>query len=76
MESNCNVDICEEGANSIEGIPGDDNFTDDIFRRGTYISEGFSGVVYFTGGNEQKDCNYIEDTGVESVKGMSMFHSP
>ena len=51
------------------------NFTDDIFGRGTYISEGFSGVVYFTVGNEQEDCNHIEDTGVESVKGMSKFDS-
>ena len=52
------------------------NFTDDIFGRGAYISEGFSGVVNFTVGNEQKDCNHIEDTEVESVKGMSMFDSP
>ena len=59
----------------LEGIPGDDNFTDDISGRGTHISEGFSGVVYFTGSNEQKDCNHIEDTGVESVKGMSKFDS-
>ena len=42
MESNCNVDICEEGANSIEGIPGDHISSDDIFGRGAYISEGFS----------------------------------
>ena len=40
------------------------------------LSEGFSGVVYFTVGYEQKDCNHIEDTGVESVKGISMFDSP
>ena len=65
MESNCNVNICEEGANSIEGIPGDDNFTDDIFGRGAYIVEGFSGVVNFTDGNDH--CNHIKDTGVESV---------
>ena len=40
------------------------------------FSEGISGVVNFTVGNEQQDCNHIEDTGVESVKGMSMFDSP
>ena len=28
MESYCTVDICEEGAYIIEGISGDDNFTD------------------------------------------------
>ena len=28
VESYCTVDICEEGANIIEGISGDDNFTD------------------------------------------------
>ena len=54
MESNCNVDICEEGANSIEGIPGDHISSDDIFGRGAYISEGFSGVVNFTVSNKQK----------------------
>ena len=59
-----------------EGIFGDDIFTDNIFEEGTYIVEGFSGVVYCTVGNEQEDCNHIEDTGVESVKGMSMFDSP
>ena len=75
MESNCNVVICEEAVYSIEGIPGDHIFSDDIFGRGAYISEGFSGVVYFTVGNEQEDCNHIEDTGVESVKGMSKFDS-
>ena len=52
MESNCNVDIFVEVAHISEGIFGDNIFTDDIFGRGTYISEGFSGVVYFTVGNE------------------------
>ena len=41
--------------------------TDDIIEEGAYIIEGFSGVVNFTIGNEQEDCNHIEDTGVESV---------
>ena len=76
MEVNCNVNICEEGVISFKGIPEVTNFSDDIFGRGAYISEGFSGVVYFTVSNEQEDCNHIEDTGVESVKGMSMFDSP
>ena len=40
----------------------------DICEGLVYISEGISGVVIFTVGNEQQDCNHIEDTGVESVK--------
>ena len=52
MEVNCNVDICEEGAISFEGIPEVTNFSDDIFGRGAYISEGISGVEYFTVDNE------------------------
>ena len=75
MESNCNVVICEEGAIIFEGIPGDHIFSDDIFGRGAHFVEGSSGVVYCTVGNEQEDCNLIKDTGVESVKGMSMFNS-
>ena len=63
------------GAISFEGIPGDHISSDNIFGRGTHFVEGSSGVVYFTVGNEQEDCNHIEDTGVESVKGMSMFDS-
>ena len=51
---NCNVDICEEGAISFEGIPEVANFSDDIFGRGAYIIEGFFGVGNFTVGNEQK----------------------
>ena len=49
---NCNVDIYQEGAISFEGIPEVTNFRDDIFGRGTYISEGISGVEYFTVDNE------------------------
>ena len=49
---NCNVDIYEEGAISFEGIPEVTNFSDDIFGRLVYISEGISGVEYFTVDNE------------------------
>ena len=42
MESNCNVDICEEAVYISEGNSGDDIFTDDIIGRGAYIIEGFS----------------------------------
>ena len=73
---NCNVIICEEeGAISFEGISGDNISSKDIFGRGAHIVEGSSGVEYCTVGNEQEDCNHIKDTGVESVKGMSMFDS-
>ena len=75
MESNCNVDICEEAAHISEGIFGDHIFSDDIFGRGAYFVEGSSGVEYCTVGNEQEDCYFVKDTGVESVKGMSMFDS-
>ena len=75
MESNCNVVICEEAVYSIEGISGDHISSDDIFGRGAHFVEGSSGVMYCTVGNEQEDCNLIKDTGVESVKGMSMFDS-
>ena len=71
VESNCNVVICEEAVYNREGISGDHIFSVNIFGRGAYVSEGFSGVI----GNEQEDCNHIEDTGVESVKGMSKFDS-
>ena len=40
------------------------------------ILEGIFSVMNFTVGNEQEDYNHIEDTGVESVKGISMFDSP
>ena len=72
---NCNVVICEEAAIFIEGNSGDHIFSDDIFGRGAHIVEGSSGVEYCTVGNEQEDCNLVKDTGVESVKGMSMFNS-
>ena len=49
---NCNVDIYEEGAISFEGIPEVTNFSDDIFGGPVYISEGISGVEYFTVDNE------------------------
>ena len=74
---NCNVIICEEeGAISFKGISGDHTVSIDIFGRGVYFVEGSSGVEYCTVGNEQEDCNLIKNTGVESVKGMSMFDSP
>ena len=41
--------------------------TDDIFEEGAYVIEGISGVVNFTDGNEQEDCNHIKYMGVESV---------
>ena len=52
MEVNCNVDICEEAAHICEGIFGDHIFSDDIFGGLVYISEGISGVEYFTVDNE------------------------
>ena len=52
VEVNFSVDICEEGANSFEGIPEVTNFSDDIFGRFAYISEGISGVKYFTADNK------------------------
>ena len=63
-----------EGANIIQGFPGDEDYTDAIFGRVAHILEGFSGVKYFTTGNEQKTAIF-EDSGVGSVKGMSMFDS-
>ena len=67
--------VKKKGAISFEGIPGDHISSNDIFGRGAHFIEGSSGVVYCTIGNEQEDCNHIEDTGVESVKGMSKFDS-
>ena len=50
---NCNVVTCEEeGAIIIQGFPGDEDYTDAIFGRVAHIVEGFSGVEYFTVGNE------------------------
>ena len=72
---NFNVVTCEEeGAIIIQGLPGDEIFSDDIFGRGANIIEGFSGVENFTVGNEQKTAIF-KDSGVGSVKGMSMFDS-
>ena len=73
---NCNVVICEEeGAIGFEGISGDHTVSVDIFGRGVYFVEGSSGVEYCTIGNEQEDRIFVKDTGVGSVKGMSMFDS-
>ena len=72
---NFNVVICEEeGAIIIQGFPGDEIFTDAIFGRVALIVEGFSGVKHFTVGYEQNTAIF-EDSGVGSVKGMSMFDS-
>ena len=68
-KANCNVVICEEeGANIIQGFPGDEDYTDAIFGRVAHIVEGFSGVEYFTVGYEHQDCIIVKDTGVKSVK--------
>ena len=65
----------EKGAIIVQGFPGDEDFTDAIFGRVAHIVEGFSGVEFFTVGNEQKTAIF-EDTGVGSVLGMSIFDSP
>ena len=57
-----------------QGFPGDEIFTDAIFGRVALIVEGFSGVEHFTVGYEQNTAIF-EDSGVGSVKGMSMFDS-
>ena len=49
---NFSVDTCEEAAISFEGTFGVEYFSDDIFGRLVYNSEGISGVKYFTVGNE------------------------
>ena len=41
------------------------NCTVVIFEEGACIVEGISGDIFTDGINQ--DCNYIEDTGVESV---------
>ena len=77
MDCNCNVVTCEEEAvNNREGNSGAHIFIVDIFGRGAHFVEGSSGVVHCTVGNEQEDCIIVKDTGVGSVKGMSMFDSP
>ena len=65
----------KKGAISFESISGDHIFSEDTFRRGSYFVEVSSGVKYCTVGNEQEDCIFAKDTGVESIKGMSMFDS-
>ena len=65
---NFNVVTCEEeGAIIIQGLPGDEIFSDDIFGRVACIIEGFSGVEHFTVANEHKTAIF-EDSGVGSVK--------
>ena len=76
MIANFNVVICgERVAISFEGFPGDEDYTDAFFGGVAYFVEGFSVVEYCTVGNEQVDCIIVKDTGVESVKGMSMSNS-
>ena len=69
------VDNCEGFANSFEGIPEVVNFSDDSFGRVTHIVEGFSGVEFHNADNEQVNCIIDKDTGVGSVKGMSLSNS-
>ena len=40
-----------------------------------YFIEGSSGVEFCNVDNEQEDCIIVKDTGVGSVKGMSIFDS-
>ena len=49
---NFSIDICEEAAISFEGTFGVEYFSDDIFGRLVYYSEGISGVKHFTVDNE------------------------
>ena len=65
----------KKGAISFEGIPGDHVFSVDIFWKRAYFVEGSSGVEFCTVDNEQEDCIIVKDTGVEGVKGMSIFDS-
>ena len=52
-KKNFSVVICEEKvAISFVGFPGDEDYTNTIFGRVAHIVEGFSGVKYFTVGNE------------------------
>ena len=48
----CNVDNCEGVANSFEGTFGVEIFSDDIFGRLVYKSEGISEVEFFTVDNK------------------------
>ena len=66
------VNNCERSVISFEDIPGDEDYTDAYFGRVAHIVEGFSGVEHFTIGYEQITAIF-EDSGVGSVKGMTMF---
>ena len=72
---NFSVDNCEGFAYSFEGIPEVVIFSVDIFWKRAYFVEGSSGVEICTVDNEQEDCIIIKNTGVEGVKGMSIFDS-
>ena len=65
----------KKGAISFEGIPGDHVFSVDILWKRAYFVEGSSGVKICTVDNEQEDCIIVKNTGVEGVKGMSIFDS-
>ena len=72
----CNVvTVKKKGANSFEGSPGDHVFIVDIFGRVAFFIEGSSEVEFCTIDNKQEDCIIVKDTGVEGVKGMSIFDS-
>ena len=74
-KKNFSVDNCEGFAISFEGIPEVVNFSDDSFGRVAHIVEGFSGVEFCNVDNEQVNCIIVKNTGVRSVKGMSMLDS-
>ena len=61
---------------SFEGNPGDHVCIIDIsLEEGAYFVEGSSEVEYCNVNIEQEHCNIIKDTGVGSVKGMSLSNS-
>ena len=72
---NFSVDNCEGVAICFEGIPEVVNFSDDSFGRVGHIVEVFSGVEFHNVDNEQVNCIIVKDTGVGSVKGMSLSNS-
>ena len=51
------------------------NFSDDSFGRVGHIVKVFSGVEFRNVDNEQVNCIIAKDTGVGSVKGMSLSNS-
>ena len=65
----------KKGAISFEGIPGDHVCSIDFFWKRAHIVEGSSEVEYCNVDNEQEDCIIVKNTGVEGVKGMSIFDS-